>query len=254
MAATPSRVLQRIISPPIYSGLLIGLHGEFESKIKFIIYADVIRYSFEIQSCLVKLEKQAEEKSKYRMKFQKDTNNFLPCIIEHGQILNTGNLVQILLPTATIHPAVKRKGLTNYLLLLTLVSSPSVWGYPTTAVLLTALVTKVLGKILELAWLGSQLFHVEDRLGLVFVVLLDAALMSFLGVLSVLGEGSPDKSQSEFLFPSPRLRASIFLSRRTWGVPNWCWILLVWLGTYKNALHWNTMDFVLQLFSFCSYS
>lgn len=92
MAATLSRVLERIISP-IYSGLLIGLQGEFESKIKFITYAHVIRYSSRTQSCLVKSGKWAEGKSKYRMKFQKDTNNFLPCIIENGQILNAASLL-----------------------------------------------------------------------------------------------------------------------------------------------------------------
>lgn len=45
------------VSPLLYSVLLIGLHGEFESKIKFLIYADDIRHSFRIQSCLVLSEK-----------------------------------------------------------------------------------------------------------------------------------------------------------------------------------------------------
>lgn len=42
----------------------MALDGEFDSKIKFIVYADDIIYSFRIQSCLIKLEKQTKEKSK----------------------------------------------------------------------------------------------------------------------------------------------------------------------------------------------
>lgn len=167
MAATLSRVLKRIISPLTYSGLLIGLHAEFERKTKFIIYADVIRYSFRIQNCLVKWEKWAEEKSKYRMKFQKDTNNFLRCIIEHGQILNAPSLLVAVIWCRFSFPQHllwKEKA-------WQIPCSCSCWlfslcvGCPTTAVLLKALVIKVLGNILEWAWLGSQLFHVKDRLG-----------------------------------------------------------------------------------------
>lgn len=145
MAATLSRVLKRIISALTCSGLLIGRHAEFESKVKFIIYADVIRYSFRIQSCLVKWEKQAEEKSKYGMKFQRDTNNFLPCIIEHGQILNALSLLMSVIwcrfsfPQCLFILLWKEKG-------RQIPCSCSCWwfpicvGYPTTAVLLKALV------------------------------------------------------------------------------------------------------------------
>jgi len=54
----------RPIPPLTPSVPLMNLDGEVESTMKFIIYADDIIDSFRVQSCLVKSEKQAKEKSK----------------------------------------------------------------------------------------------------------------------------------------------------------------------------------------------
>lgn len=63
------------------------------------------------------------------MKFKKDKNNFLPCLIEYGQILKTlsfdicCNLVHLLLSKKPVCPAMKvnGRGLTSCLLMPLLV-------------------------------------------------------------------------------------------------------------------------------------